>query len=64
MTALAEAKAKLKALSDQVRQARSDVHHYTYRTNEAADEATRAGVPEPEVTKARRLPRPPRKKEK
>lgn len=61
--ALADAKAKLKALSDQVRQARSDVRHRTYRTEEATREATCAGVAASDVAKARRLPRLAHKKQ-
>lgn len=60
--ALAAAKTKLKDLSEQVRQARSDVRHHTYLTEEAVAEATRAGVVASDVAKARRLPRSTRKK--
>lgn len=59
---LAAAKTKLKDLSEQVRQARSAVRHHTYLTEEAAEEATRAGVTAPDVAKASRPPRQPRKK--
>lgn len=60
--ALAAAKAKLKELNDQVRKARNDVHHRTYVLENVVEEATRAGVPEPDVAKASRPPRQPRKK--
>lgn len=58
---LAAAKARLDALNDEVRRARADVRHLAYRVEEAVDEATRAGVPEPAVRKARRQPRRTRK---
>lgn len=57
VASLAEAKAKLKALNEQVRRARSDVRHYTYRIKETATEATRAGVAAIDVSKATRPPR-------
>jgi hypothetical protein len=60
--AYAEAQAKLKALNEQVRAARADVKHGKWRIEEAAQVATRAGVPEPDVAKASRPPRQPRKK--
>lgn len=60
--ALAAAKATLKDLSEQVRQARSDVRHHTYLAEDAAAEATRAGVAETDVAKASRPPRQSRKK--
>jgi hypothetical protein len=59
---LAAAKFKLKTLQEQVKLARSDVTHYTYLTQEAAEAATRAGVAAPDVAKASRPPRQPRKK--
>lgn len=60
--ALAEARAKLKALTDQVRRARRDVEHRRYRTEHAAEEAIRAGVAEPDVARASRPPRQSRRK--
>lgn len=59
---LADARAKLKALNEQVHQARGDVRHFTYRTEQGAEKAIRAGVAESDVAKARRAPRRPRKK--
>jgi hypothetical protein len=60
--ALAVAKAELKGLIEQVRRARGDVRHHTYLTEEAVEEATRAGVAVPDVAKAVRPPRQPRRK--
>lgn len=57
VSALAAAKATLKDLTEQVRQARRDVRSHEFRAGEAAEEATRAGVAAPDVAKARRAPR-------
>lgn len=59
--AFAEAKARLAELTDQVRLARGDVRHKKWRAEEACKEATRAGVAETDIAKARRLPRRPTK---
>lgn len=58
---LADARAKLEELTAQVRQLRGDVRHQEWRVEQAREEAVRAGVEEPEVAKASRLPRQPRK---
>lgn len=60
--ALADARVKLQELTEQVRKARGDVRHFTYLKERAAENAACAGVPEPDVTKASRTPRQPRKK--
>lgn len=59
--ALAASRAKLKELTDQVRQARGEVRHKEHRIRFAREEAVRAGVDGAQVAKAARPPRQPRK---
>jgi hypothetical protein len=62
VAALADARATLKELSEQVRRARSDVRICKFRMEEATREALRAGVAERDVTQAARTPSRPRQK--
>lgn len=62
VAATAEAKTRVKELTRQLAVARGDARHHAWRREESMRDAVRAGVPEQDVAKAARMPRPRGKK--